>query len=202
VRCRAWCGTGGPWLVRVGVPLATLALVARGCAEQVGPARALRVGSGARAVAVVEARRDAGPWQRCGYAAVTGEYVCEGLATVYDATANILNDAPPSWGFITPAVIVRAQAAGVEVRVSRRLRLEGTYWASAGRDEALLSLDGGPPEEVRTHHVVRVLDGTHLVQLTAAVPTTGKLKLAFVARDSLVPRRPKVVPGASAASPR
>jgi hypothetical protein len=36
---------------------------------------------------------------------------------VYDSTASLLNDAPPSWAFVARAVVASADTTGVEIRI-------------------------------------------------------------------------------------
>ena len=177
-----------PWLVRAGVPLVVLVLLAKGCATTLGPARAFMVGTGVRGQATVEARLLGGEWTTCDYVRIRGEYDCEGLVVVNDGTANIVTDAPPSWAYITPAVIASAYSPGVEVRISRTLHLAGRYWAAAS-SAATIEIEGQKERDLE-HKQVMELAGERAIHFTASVPFPNALKITFVAEDTLEPPRP------------
>jgi hypothetical protein len=179
----------GRLAIRVGVPLVLLVLIARGCRDQRGPTRALELGSGVRPTARVEARRLGGPWQRCDYVRITGAYDCEGLVTAYDATANLLNDAPPSWGFVAPAILATAYVPDVDIRISLRARLAGTYDAAVS-DGVVALTAGGDPTRVIERETIGFLDhGERLVEIQAHVPP-AVWSFSLVREDALVPERP------------
>jgi hypothetical protein len=194
VRMRRRIARSTPWLVRAGVLAVGALLFVRGCATSVSPASAFLVGSGLRGTADVEARSFGGDWRTCDYSRLTGEYECDGLVEVTDATANLLNDAPPSWPLIAPAVIANAYMPGVEVRVSRELRLAGRYWAAASSPATLVVGDTAPRELDTANQEHDVLDGTHTVRFEGTVPFPSPLKLTFVAEDRLEPPRPFLAP--------
>jgi hypothetical protein len=190
---------GVPWLVRgaarIGVPLALLALAVRGCRDELRPARALELGAGVRATAVVEARGADGAWQGCAYSRVTSAYVCEGLLMAYDGIAGLLNDALPSWGFNTPAIVATAYAPGVEVRIRLRARIAGRYWTAVSEGRYELAIEGEPEREIDR----AVLDygdededgdrgRERGVELRAVVPMSW-WALTFVREDTLIPPR-------------
>ena len=121
---------------------------------------------------------------------VTGSYRCAEIVTVSDATTNVLNDAPPSWAFITPSIAAYAETAGVEVRITRALHLGGRYWLGANGGSAELVLDDHSPRAFETKTTLEIPPGEHTVQLTGRPPDRGVLHIVFVAEDALVPERP------------
>jgi hypothetical protein len=171
--------------VRIGVPLALLALLLRGCRDEHRPMRALELGSGLRATAAVEARGPDGAWQTCGYARLTASYVCDGLAVAYDAMASLLNDAPPSWGFNTPGIIASAYVPGVELRVRVRERLAGRYWMAASEGAAAVAVDGERERDVDRAIVDYANAGERSIEIRAAIPTTW-WSFTFVREDTLI----------------
>jgi hypothetical protein len=175
-------------VARVGVPLALVVLLVRGCRDERGPTRALELGTGLRATAEVEARGIDGVWKACDYAPLTGSYVCGGLAVAYDAMANLLNDAPPSWGFNTPAILASAYAPGVELRVRLRARLDGRYWTAVSEDQISLEVAGEQAREIDRAIVDYEDKGEREVVLRAAIPMTW-WAFTFVREDTLLPDR-------------
>ncbi|HWO19728.1 MAG TPA: hypothetical protein VNO30_13175 [Kofleriaceae bacterium] len=174
--------------VRIGVPLALVALVARGCRDEYRPALALELGAGLRGTATVEARGADGAWHDCGYTLWTGGYVCPGLAVAYDAMAGLLNDAPPSWAFNTPAIAASAFVPGVELRVRLRERLAGRYWMAASEGTARLAVSGEPGRDVDRTIVDYADTGDRSIELRAAIPTAW-WSFTFVREDTLFPPR-------------
>jgi hypothetical protein len=213
-RVRALRGLAGlragvPWVARgaarIGVPLAVLALGVRGCRDELRPVRALELGAGVRATAVVEARGAEGAWQRCGYSRVTSSYLCEGLLMAYDGMAGLLNDAPPSWGFNTPAIVATAYEPGVEMRVRLRARVAGRYWMAVSEGTFSVAIEG-ERERTGDRAVVDYGEGgdsgrERSVELRAVVPMSW-WALTFVREDTLIPSRehlqgpPEAAPGA------
>jgi hypothetical protein len=173
---------------RVGVPLALVALLVRGCRDERGPVLALELGSGLRGTAEVEARGFDGAWKACDYARLTGSYVCDGLVVAYDAMANLLNDAPPSWGFNTPAIIASAYAPGVELRVRLGGVLAGRYWTAVSEGQVLLEVSGEEAREIDRAIIDYVDKGERAIVLRAPVPMTW-WSFTFVREDTLLPRR-------------
>jgi hypothetical protein len=178
-----------PMAARIGVPLALLALLLRGCRDERRPARALELGSGLRTTATVEARGVAGGWQTCDHARLTGSYICGDLLVAYDAMASLLNDAPPSWGFNTPAISASAFVPGVEVRIRLRARLDGRYWMAASEGTASVTVSG-EPERVVERAIVDYTGGggERTIELRAAIPETW-WSFTFVREDTLIPPR-------------
>jgi hypothetical protein len=183
----------GKLAVRIGVPLGFVALVVRGCGDATGVTRALELGHGLRATAQVEARLLDGDWRACGYASTTGVYTCDGLLVASDATANLLNDAPPSWGFTTPAITASAEVAGVEIRIRLRARLAGRYYAAASAGPMTLTIDREPARSLTRDKLDFVDRGARGVELRAAVPTTS-WAFTLVRDDTIVPDRPFLAP--------
>jgi hypothetical protein len=144
-----------------------------------------------RSTASVEARK-LGGWESCHYVRLTGAYDCDGLLTAYDATANLLNDAPPSWGFNTPAITASADTPGVEIRIRLRARLAGRYLAAAS-DDVQLAVDGEPTRRFRSQRLTYADRGERTIEIRAAVPMTT-WELTFVREDTIVPDRPFLAP--------
>jgi hypothetical protein len=182
----------GRLAIRAGVPLALAALVIRGCRDAGQPAAALALGSGVTPTALVDARREGGAWQRCDYLRVTGTYDCDGLVTVYDATANVLNDAPPSWGFTTPAILATPQLPFVEIRIRLRARLAGAYIAAVSEGEALFATDDEPLRKIDRARL-EFADRERAVEIRANVPMAS-WAFAFVRDDAIEPDRPFLDP--------
>jgi hypothetical protein len=193
--------------VELIVPALLIVLVVYGAIARGTAQEAVLVGSsGIRSIATVEARYPDGEWQRCGFSAVTGSYGCADLVTVSDATINLLNDAPPSWAFITPAIAAYAERSEVEVRITRTLRLGGRYWLGSSSGKATLLLDDSS-YEFETKTTLEIARGEHTIQLTGTVPADGSLHIVFVREDTLVPERkflaePPAQPPASVTSIR
>lgn len=174
--------------VSVLAPVVIALLFARGCLDELRPARAFLVGTGVRPVATVEARMLASGWVTCDYAPVRGEYDCPGLAIVTDTTANLVNDAPPSWPFIAPAVSATAYSPGVEVRIRRTLRLAGRYWAASSHKSAL-TLDGRE-HAIQAQETLVLEDRDHAIEWRASLPFPDPLNVVLVAESALAPREP------------
>lgn len=185
----------------VGVPLVCIVLLARGCFEQHAVAPDLELGSGVRATATVEARLGDDPWQTCSYARAEGVFYCEGLLVARDATTRLLNDAPPSWQFITPAIIATADVPGTEIRVRLHARLEGTYWTAVNDGSAALRVDGDEERTISNSMLTYGAAGDRTVEIVATIPAL-EWELTFVREDTLVPARdylvapPEVAPAA------
>jgi hypothetical protein len=165
---------GRAWLaVRIGVPLVVLVLFARGCIQSERPTLALQVGSGMRGTSTVWARPPNGDWRRCGYHRTDGTYLCDNVALVYDAMAATLNDAPPSWGFNTPGILIEPQTSGVEVNITVPAKLVGTYWCAASEGSATLLVDGAS----ESRHITRAV---HAFSDTGAEKATIHAQLGNV----------------------
>ena len=173
------------------VPALLLALLTYGIATAHRAQSAVLVGSsGIRPSATVEARFiGASEWQTCGFSPVTGSYRCPDLVTVADETVNMINDAPPSWPFITPAIAAHAETAQVELRVTRTLHLGGRYWLGATSGTVELVVDGDVRHQFAKKSTIELPRGEHTVQLTARLPDSGALHIVFVDEDALVPER-------------
>jgi hypothetical protein len=173
---------------RIAVPLALFALLLRGCRDERRPARALELGVGLRSAATVEARGPDGAWRTCGYARLTGTHVCDGLLVAHDAMANLLNDAPPSWGFNTPAITASAYIPGVEARIRLRARLAGRYWMAVSEGTVSVRVDGEPERDLDRAVLDYAGGGERTIELRAAVPETW-WSFTFVRQDTILPRR-------------
>jgi hypothetical protein len=186
--------------LQVGVPLVLGILIVRGCRDDREPARALALGHGLRATASVEARRLGERWEPCDYLRISGAFHCDGLVTVYDATASLLNDAAPSWGFNTPAIVGSADTAGVEIRIRLRARLDGTYAAAVSEGTIELATDDEPARTLDRGTLDYGDRGERTIELRAAVPTTP-WAFTFVREDTIVPDRPFLAGPPDAAPP-
>jgi hypothetical protein len=191
-RVRQGSRGAGQLAIRAGVPLVLAILFARGCIDLDRETRALELGSGLRATASVEARR-LGEWRACDYVRLTGTYDCDGLVTAYDATANLINDAPPSWGFNTPAIAAQADTVGVEIRIRLRARLSGRYYAAVSDGDVQLAVDGEPTRRFWRQQLVYGDRGARAIEIRAQVPMTV-WELSFVREDTVVPDRPFLAP--------
>jgi hypothetical protein len=191
----------GAIAVRVAVPAIVVLLIVRGAIETVAPMKALHVGSGIRSTATVEARFLGGNWTECEYARVRGEYDCDGLVIVRDGTVNLVNDAPPSWPLITPAVIASAYAPSVEVRITRTVPVSGRYWAAASHD-ATLEIEGHGSHELSTAKRELDLVGDRRVTITAELPYPAPLQVTLVAERTIEPKRPFLAPPPNTAPPQ
>ena len=192
VRLARWRRRGsglGRHALRAGVPLALAVLAVRGCRDLGGATRALELGSGVRSTARVDARTSGGSWQRCDYLRTTGSYDCEGLVTAYDATANLVNDAPPSWGFTTPAILATAHAPDVELRIRIRARLAGAYVAAVSEGEVELTTSDEPTRKLDRARLDFADRGEREVEVRARVPMAS-WAFTLVRDDTLEPDRP------------
>lgn len=188
-RLRRRAPRAGRLAIRIGVPLVLAVLVARGCRDGATTTRAVELGDGLRATASVEARRIGDVWESCDYLRLSGAYHCDGLVTAYDATANLLNDAAPSWGFVTPAIVASADTSGVEIRIRLRARLAGVYDAAVSEGAAELSIDGEPARAIERVTLEYADVGERTIEIRAAVPMTS-WSFTMVRQETIVPDRP------------
>jgi hypothetical protein len=185
---RRWRGAGR-LAIRGGVPLALVILVVRGCRDDGRDARALVLGSGLRPTASVEARKRGDVWQACDYSRLTGDFDCDGLVVAYDATASLLNDAAPSWAFVTPAIAASADTLDVEIRIRLRARLSGVYYAAVSDGSAELTVEGDPTRTLEHDKLVYADRGERAIEIRAPVPMTT-WSFTLVREDTMVPDRP------------
>lgn len=188
-RLRARSRTATPLVLQAGVPLAFLVLFVRGCSDDTRIARGLELGSGIRGTAQVEARFGDGEWQSCDYERFAGSYNCEGMVVAFDVMTSLLNDAPPSWAFVTPGIYASAHVPGVEMRVTLKARLAGSYWIAASEGEARIAIEGEAPARVDRVILEYADQGERTIEITAPVPTTG-WSFTFVREDTILPPRP------------
>ena len=178
--------------VRIAIPVAILVLLVRGCIERGGITKSIEVGSGLRATALVEARLPDSEWETCGYSRIEGVYYCTGLVSVQDGMASTLNDAPPSWGFNTPAITVEPDTTGVEVRIRMRAHLAGTYWTAASAEHATVNFNGDSRTITRS---VEIYDdrGDGEITITTQLTSYSTWTFTFVREDTLLPARDYLV---------
>jgi uncharacterized membrane protein len=176
-------------VVRAGVPALLLTLAARGCRDAGREALAIELGSGLRQTASVSARKLEGAWQDCGYSRATGVYDCDGLATACDATTTLVNDAAPSWAFVTPAITASADTPGVEIRIRLRAHLSGRYEVATSEGSAELAVEGEAMRAIEREQIELADRGERAIEIRAKVPTTG-WAFTMVRNDTIVPPRP------------
>lgn len=173
------------------VPVVIIGLLVIGIARTRGPATAFLVGSaGVRPVATVETRVGAEDWETCSFSPLTGVYRCDGVVNVSDGSVNILNDAPPSWPFLTPAITATPELPGVELRITRKLRLGGSYWVGANRGTVTLSSGTDFKQEFSTRKVLEIPEGNYEMQLDTQLTDGTTTSIAIVQEGTLVPERP------------
>jgi len=174
--------------IMYGVPLVLLIVFARSCVVAQRPVLALEVGSGIRGTATVEARMGEGRWETCGYDRLPGEYRCADVVAVYDAMAQALNDAPPSWPYVTPGIFINPDQPDVEVHVKLHVRLGGTYWAAVTEGSAIVTLEGSSPRLIDRKTEIQLGDlGERDVDIT--IRTGAVVAITFVRVDAIEPDR-------------
>jgi hypothetical protein len=179
-------------VVKIGIPIAILALVVRGCIERGGVTKSIEVGSGIRATALVEARLPDSDWETCGYSRIEGVYYCTGLVSVQDSMASSLNDAAPSWGFNTPAISIEPDTSGVQVRIRMRAHLAGTYWTATSTDRATVDFEGDSRTVTRSIETYEDRGDGELT-ITAEITSYNVWTFTFVREDTLLPPRDYLV---------
>jgi hypothetical protein len=176
--------------IEIAIPAVLIVAVVYGVIARNRSQSAVLVGSsGIRPVATVEARYPDGNWERCSFSATTGSYRCADLVNVEDASINHMNDAPPSWAFITPAIAAYAETSAVEVRITRTLHLGGRYWLGASSGNVKLVMDDSFSHEFAGKSTIDIPRGEHTIVLTGTVQAESALHIVFVAEDTLVPER-------------
>ncbi len=175
---------------RYGIPLACLALLARGCREDRSIMQSLELGTGMRATATVEARTGDGKWQSCDYSRLEGVHYCDGLVIANDGMAATLNDAAPSWGFNTPAILVTPDEPDAEIRIRLRGRLSGTYWTAASAGSATVEVEGDQQRVVTRTVLTYGDEGEREIEIRAKLPSYDSWSFTFVHEDTLIPPRP------------
>jgi hypothetical protein len=179
----------GARAIQIGVPVVIAIVFVRGCVDAARPVRALVLGSGLRPTAIVEARKMNDTWQRCDYQRVSGRYDCDGLVTAWDSTAVLLNDAAPSWPYVTPAISAAAYTSGIEMRVELTARLDGTYATASSDTSTELRVAGHDRLSLGHAEGLTYAGGAQTIEIRAEVPLAG-WQLSFVREDTLEPPRP------------
>lgn len=191
-RVRRWLSARQRKLVGIAVPAGVLSLLVVGILARRGPAGAVLVGSsGMRATATVEARKGGGDWQTCELVSLTGIYECEDVVSVADTTANLMNDAPPSWPFITPAITLTPSLFGIEVRITRELPLGGTYWLATNRGEVRFRAGDALEQTIKPgpRAIAEIPSGTYRAEITTTLSEGLAQSIAIVRADTIVPDR-------------
>ena len=171
-------------IARIGIPVLVIVLFAKGCADSSGPMRALELGSGITANAVVQARTTDGDWEDCSYSSGTAIFTCDGLLQAYDGMAALLNDARPSWGFNTPGIVAFALRDDVEMRVRVDAELSGTYWMAASSSTTLSVTNENARDAERA--IIVYGGGDRTIELRASIPQT-QWSFTMVREDMIVP---------------
>lgn len=192
-RGRAYLAARTATLRVAACAVAAIAIVAWGLAGRGKPVRALQLGDGLRGFATITAHRTGKPRERCSYGPVTGRYRCHGLASFYDTTDTVLNDAQPLWPYTTPVIRVIADAGQtVEFELKLRRRLAGTYWIGTTGYHLEVQIGDGPWLDTTQQREVTVPDARTTVRVRGYAPASGT-SFAFVRADTLVPPRPYLV---------
>jgi hypothetical protein len=155
-------------------------------------ADALRVGNALWPAASVEARAPGENWKACNYNPFYGAYRCEGPVLIQDTVASLLNDAPPSWPFVVPAIHIAASAQVTDVRVRLAARLEGEYWAETNGAEVTLAVSGHPDVRLSAQQSRLAFPASpepKSITLSATVRPEQPLDIALVRPDRLDPQR-------------
>ncbi|MDB4962335.1 MAG: hypothetical protein JWP01_2334 [Myxococcales bacterium] len=186
---------------QIGIPVLCLVLLVRGCVEDRGVTKSLELGTGVRATATVDARVGEGAWESCGYSRLEATYYCDGLVVATDGMAATLNDAAPSWGFNTPAIIVTPDESNAEVRIRLHARLSGTYWTAVNDGSATLEVEGDQQRVVTRSILVYADEGERDIEIRSKLPSASNWSFTFVHEDTLNPPRPHLAPPPLAAPP-
>jgi len=179
---------------RFGIPVLCILLLARGCVEDRGITHSLELGTGARSTATVEGRVEGGAWETCDYSRLEGTHYCDGLVIATDGMAATLNDAAPSWGFNTPAIVVTPDEPNAEVQITLKAHLAGTYWMAASAGTATLEVAGEQQHVVSREVRVYADEGEREIVLRAKLPAMEPWTFTFVHEDTLMPPRPFLDP--------
>ncbi|HEX7842459.1 MAG TPA: hypothetical protein VF469_33530, partial [Kofleriaceae bacterium] len=118
-----------------------------------------------------------------------GAYDCDGLVTAYDATASLINDAAPSWAFVTPAITASADTSGVEIRIRLRAHLSGRYEVATSEGSAELAVEGEATRAIERESIELPDRGERAIEIRAKVPVTS-WAFTMVRDDTIVPPRP------------
>src|SRR5581483_7408718 len=111
------------------------------------------------------------------------------LVTAWDGTAALINDAAPSWAFVTPAITAAPYHTGVEIRVTLEDRLSGHYVGASSDSSTMMQVSGAAPFHVGATESHTFPDRAHTIEITAPVSMNG-WQLTFVRNDTLEPPRP------------
>jgi hypothetical protein len=194
-RGRARVGNSVGKVIELGVPVLSIGLLVAALVASRSPAAAILVGSSSvRPVATVEARAGGEIWQDCSFSPATGVYRCEGVVNVSDSSVNLLNDAPPSWAFITPAIVASPETSGVRVRITRKLRLGGAYWVGADHGTVTMTAGDDFTHEFSKRSTLEIPTGTDTVVLETTLQDSGATSITIVDEDTLVPARAYLAP--------
>ena len=107
---------------------------------------------------------------------------------VSDGTTTSINDAVPSWSFVTPAIVATITTP-CELRITLDANLAGKYIASASSG-AKLYVEGGTAQRVSHNSRFEYPNrGSRKVTISAMV-SGDEWTLAFVREDAIIPDRP------------
>jgi hypothetical protein len=191
VRTRRVFSAEGKRVGVVALGVAVVALFVAGAWTSRANATALEVGNGLVGAVDVEARSPGKRWRHCPYSVLHGGYRCPGPLLIQDSVADLLEDAPPSWPFSVPAIVVASSTRAAEVRIQLDARLAGEYWAVTSGADVSFSADSSRSVLNATQQslVFGATAGPRKVVLETRVAEGETLKIAFVRRDRLDPER-------------
>jgi hypothetical protein len=181
----------GKDLTLVAGGLLAVALLLSGFLWARRPTAALEVGSGLVPLARVEERGRGGSFLACEYAVLSGQYLCPSGALVFDTEAQLLNDAPPSTPFVSPAVRLVARGHS-ELRLLFEARLQGEYWGATSGPSATLSVSGMATATLNGNQLSLDYPTTEAplrAVLGASLDGSQSMDITFVRRRRLEPAR-------------
>lgn len=179
------------YLVTLGAVFGALAVLGTSVSATRRATGALEVGSGLVPLARVEERHGS-DFRECTYAWLSGQFRCPSGALVFDAEAQLLNDAPPSPPLVSPVVRLAARSAASELRISFEPRLQGEYWARTSGAVATLAVAGMPSTTLDEHQVVLVYPAkgaSREVVINARLDGRETLDISLVRTQKLEPVR-------------
>jgi hypothetical protein len=178
-------------LATLGAVVSVIALLGWSFTTARRPTAALEVGSGLVPLARVEERQDGG-FRACAYSWLSGQFRCPSGALVFDAEAQVLNDAPPSPAFVSPVVRLSARSTPSELRLVFEPRLQGEYWARAAGTTATLAVAGMPGvtlDESQVSLIYPSKNPAREVVLETRVDARGSADISLVRTQTLEPVR-------------